>query len=238
MHIQLSKKKNGVKLFVTSLIFSSLFIQPPLSATETVIVKPVSNSMSAAKLALMEKLAKLDHFSAQFNQSIKSEQGEVLQIGKGTLAIQKPNLVNWQTTEPDETLIVSDGNTLWFYDPFIEQANAYSLANAIHNTPILLLTSDEPQLWQQYTVEQVISSEAPSQLRYTVTPHDESSQIKQLIIGFSVNNGKSQLNEFSFKDTTNQLSEISLVDFDSQEKPNQKLFTFTLPEGSSLEDNR
>jgi outer membrane lipoprotein carrier protein len=161
-----------------------------------------------------------------------------LQQGTGTLAISKPNLVNWKTITPDETLIVSDGNTLWFYDPFIEQASAFSLAKSIHNTPILLLTSDEPQLWQQYNViEQSDIVESGS--RFVVMPKDESSQIKKLTLSFNETNSNDiELSEFSFQDATGQISQISLSNFNSTVKPDASLFTFSLPEGVRLEDKR
>jgi len=189
----------------------------------------------SAKQRLMSKLAKLSFFSANFSQRVISNQGDLLQQGAGTLAISKPNLVNWKTTSPDETLIVSDGNTLWFYDPFIEQASAYSLAKSIHNTPILLLTSDEPTLWQQYDVQQTEQS-------FIVTPIDKNSQIKRLTLQFNNSNMTStnavKLTEFSFQDATGQISQISLSNFNNQDKPAATLFSFTLPEGVRLEDKR
>ena len=103
---------------------------------------------------------------------------QLLQQGTGKLAISKPNLVNWQTITPDETFIISDGETLWFYDPFIEQATAYNLAKSIHNTPILLLTSNDETLWQQYSVHK-------SDENFVITPLDQNSQIKSLTVTFS-----------------------------------------------------
>ena len=128
--------------------------------------------------------------------------------------------------------------TLWFYDPFIEQASAYSLAKSIHNTPILLLTSDEPQLWQQYNVIEQ-NDVAASGLRFVVMPKDESSQIKKLTLTFSeTDNNAVQLSEFSFQDATGQISQISLSKFNSKTEPAATLFSFSLPEGVRLEDKR
>ena len=205
----------------------------PITAT-TALVSPSSE----AKEHLMAKLSKLAFFSAEFSQNILDAQGEILQQGSGTIAISKPNLVNWKTITPDETLIVSDGNTLWFYDPFIEQASAYSLAKSIHNTPILLLTSDEPQLWQQYTVieQQGVVEKG---LRFVVMPKDANSQIKKLTLTFTdTENNDVQLSEFSFQDATGQISQISLSKFNSKTKPAETLFNFSLPEGVRLEDKR
>ncbi len=46
--------------------------------------------------------------------------------GRGDLWVKRPNLFNWHMTQPDESVLVSDGKTLWFYNPFVEQATATS----------------------------------------------------------------------------------------------------------------
>ena len=262
-----NKNKPTKKPFIRTLALTSLLL-PLLSVPQgmayaaqsmasepTVIVTAVSpKQTNAAKQRLMAKLGKLAFFSANFSQKILTEQGELLQEGTGNFAISKPNLVNWQTVTPDETLIVSDGNTLWFYDPFIEQVSAYSLAKSIHNTPILLLTSDAPQLWQQYTVAQdsdvALQTNNQNVERFIVTPKDNNSQIKRLTISFTSSldtstdiagtnvNNNTQLSEFSFQDATGQISQISLSNFNSKVKPKASLFTFNLPQGVRLEDKR
>ena len=180
------------------------------------------------KQVLMSKLAQISFFSASFTQKIRNETGDVIQEGAGTIAISKPNLVNWQTTEPDETSIISDGETLWFYDPFIEQASAYTLANAIENTPILLLTSDNKTLWDNYHVEHHDDA-------FIISPLTQESQIKNLTLRFTVNN---RLSEFTFKDATGQVSQIELDNLNVIDKPAPALFMFSLPEGVRLEDKR
>lgn len=198
---------------------------------------PSTQALTASKSQLMAKLAGIKHFSAQFSQSIYTEEGELIQQGAGKLAISKPNLVNWQTTSPDETFIISDGETLWFYDPFIDQATAYSLAKSIDNTPILLLTNDDTSLWQQYQVNKVASAKeqnAKSDVAFVITPKKEDSQIKSLTVTFNGNAIKS----FSFKDATGQLSQIELTQYQQSKAPAEDLFQFTLPEGVRLEDKR
>ena len=243
MQINFTKKSFFRTLALTSVLLPILSISQSVAyaaqtSVNTITATTLSSPSSEAKQHLMTKLGKLAFFSADFSQKIIDGQGEVLQQGSGTLAISKPNLVNWKTITPDETLIVSDGNTLWFYDPFIEQASAYSLAKSIHNTPILLLTSDEPQLWQQYSVIEQ-NDVVESGLRFVVMPKDESSQIKKLTLSFTETaNNDVQLSEFSFQDATGQISQISLSKFNSETQPAATLFSFSLPEGVRLEDKR
>jgi outer membrane lipoprotein carrier protein len=205
--------------------------------------------LEASKELLRSKLANLHFFSAKFTQEVVSEAGELLGQSSGSLAISKPNLANWHTLEPDELAIVSDGSNVWFYNPWIEQVSVYSLSAAIAKTPILLLTSKDESLWQQYTVSQeIVSQESVNQAkvnqqsdRFVITAKDPNSQIKSLTLVFSAKNKQvqgSELSQFSFLDATGQVSHIKLSNFNAQKVPESSLFTFVLPEGVQIDDQR
>jgi outer membrane lipoprotein carrier protein len=200
--------------------------------------------LEASKELLRSKLANLHFFSAKFTQEVVSEAGELLGQSSGSLAISKPNLANWHTLEPDELAIVSDGSNVWFYNPWIEQVSVYSLSAAIAKTPILLLTSKDESLWQQYTVSQeAVSQDKVNQQsdRFAITAKDPNSQIKSLTLVFSAKNNQvqgSELSQFSFLDATGQVSHIKLSNFNAQKVPESSLFTFVLPEGVQIDDQR
>jgi outer membrane lipoprotein carrier protein len=187
---------------------------------------------SAAKIELMAKLANLNYFTAKFNQEVQSESGDILEQSSGTLAISKPNLANWHTAEPDEVLIVSDGENVWFYNPWIEQVSVYSLSAAIAQTPILLLTSQDETMWQEYSVTNSEDN------RFVITANDVNSQIKSLTLLFDTNKAGGKLKQFSFLDATGQLSHIKLSDFDDHTPPDASLFNFVVPEGVQIDDQR
>jgi len=194
-----------------------------------------------AKTILMAKLAYLDYFTANFTQEVFSDSGEMLEQSAGQLAISKPNLANWHTVEPDELAIVSDGQDVWFYNPWIEQVSVYSLSAAIAKTPILLLTSKDESLWQQYTVTKnsVTQKElTQAEQSFVISANDPNSQIKSLTLVFDSKENKNQLKQFSFLDATGQLSHIKLSDFDAQHPPSLSLFNFVLPEGVQVDDQR
>lgn len=207
------------------------------------VITPTEQSTSHAKSVLMAKLADLEFFSANFSQELLSDTGDVLENSRGKLAISKPNLANWHTTEPDELAIISDGQDVWFYNPWIEQVSAYSLSAAIAKTPILLLTSKDESLWQQYSV----SKNNEMQLKgfsdnktesFVITANDTNSQIKSLTLVFNINDEKYELSGFSFLDTTGQLSNIKLQNFDDKNEPASELFKFIVPEGVQVDDQR
>jgi len=201
-----------------------------VSAVNRTSNNSVMQKAASSKRELMAKLAKIDFFSAEFNQQIFDDAGHELQQGSGLLSVSKPNLVSWQTTMPDESLIVSDGENLWFYDPFVEQVSVYTLESAIANTPILLITSNDEKLWQDYSVRQLTDN------RYLISASNENSRVKSLELTFSKDLNKVELSEFNILDATGQLSVITLRH--KNKAPNASLFTFSVPEGVYLDDQR
>jgi len=228
--------KSGVvmaTLFTAVLSTASLATIAESATSENTVINTLTPStvpqqVDDSKAELMAKLAKIEFFSAEFKQQIFDQAGNELQQGSGLLSVSKPNLVNWQTITPDESLIVSDGSNLWFYDPFVEQVSVYSLASAIANTPILLITSNDEKLWQDYRVNQLSNN------RYLVSASNENARVKSLELTFS--NDENNLIGFNILDATGQLSVISLLNH--HQEPSANLFTFTVPEGVYLDDQR
>ena len=240
-------KNNYIKLCALTFVFNTA-----ISTSAQAVINGIDNSKisvqqaatqkliadtSDAKSMLRAKLANLAHFTANFSQEVESISGDKIAQSAGRLAISKPNLANWHTTEPDELAIVSDGSNVWFYDPWIEQVSVYSLSAAIAKTPILLLTSQDEALWQQYTVVKESETDEATE-RFVIMSKDVNSQIKSLTLMFDLNNGKSNLKQFSFLDATGQLSHITLTNFEDETIPEASLFQFNVPQGVQIDDQR
>ncbi|WNC70305.1 outer membrane lipoprotein chaperone LolA [Thalassotalea nanhaiensis] len=180
------------------------------------------------KAMLKDKLNTVQGFSSSFTQNVVDADGNVLQNSSGTLAVKRPNLIYWETKAPDETLVVSDGETLWFYNPFVEQVSAFNISNAVTNTPILLLSGLNDEAWQDYSVAKVTENE------FRITSLNEDAQVKTLHLVFSGND----LIKFTVTDATGQLSHFNLADVVSTPLPKDSMFKFTLPEGVDFDDQR
>lgn len=225
-------KNSKIKTALVSSLFimvSSHSIQAYPVNEENVIIKPIKTVIESPKQKLMSQLDKLKFFSADFTQLVVDQKGKTLQKGSGRLVVSKPNLVHWKTIEPDETLIVSDGQNLWFYDPFIEEVKVYLLENAVADTPILLLTTSDKALWEGYSVSQISTS------TFLIHSLDSNSQIKSLELIFDENNA---LTKLSLLDATGQLSHFTLNNVDYKNIPDKNLFQFIVPEGISIDDQR
>jgi outer membrane lipoprotein carrier protein len=233
----MSKYKLSALALVLS--FNQLFVLPS-SAADTNIdpldnnvvtehVKEITKTSVQNKRELMERLSHIEQFSAIFEQDVIDSVGNILQSGGGDLSVKRPNLVHWNTTSPDESLIVSDGESIFLFDPFIEQVTAYKLDGAIANTPILLITSNDNSLWEHYSVSKF------SKNNYVIHANDVNSRIKTLEISF---NDNGELSGFTFLDVTGQLSRVLLRDINLSPNLPPSFFNFTLPDGAYLDDQR
>lgn len=208
----------------------SVKIEQESSAFKIIEPSTIKQKISVAKQALMSRLSGFDHFSAKFSQQVIDEENNILQEGQGNLSVKKPNLVYWKTEQPEESVIVSDGKTLWFFDPFIEQATAYRVDASVANTPILLLTSSDETLWAKYSVTQTSGD------NFLIHANDINSRVKTLELNFLADS--SVLESFSILDSTGQLSLIKLKDLAINEEIVPSLFQFIIPEGVYLDDQR
>ena len=186
-----------------------------------------SMAWANADIELQNRLNKVSVLSADFAQTVMSANGSNVQQGNGKLRIKRPNLFRMDTKSPQETQIIADGKTLWFYDPFVEQVTANWVKDAVNNTPFVLLTSNDKSHWAQYTVEQKDD-------RFVLKPKAKNSNIKQFDIridpngvlkGFSTLENDGQSNQYILRNITNQNLDGSL-------------FKFTVPKGIELDDQR
>ncbi|MGY6771776.1 outer membrane lipoprotein chaperone LolA [Gallibacterium sp. ZY190522] len=186
-----------------------------------------STVFANAKSELQQRLSKIDSLSSQFQQRVSDAEGKVVQQGEGTLQIKHPNLFKMVISSPQESEMISDGKTLWYYDPFVEQATANWVSDAVNNTPFVLLTNDDQHHWANYQVEQ-------KQDVFTLTPIDQKSNIKQFTIRI---NASGLLNSFSTIEKDGQANLYILRNINTSVLPDST-FKFTLPKGVELDDQR
>jgi outer membrane lipoprotein carrier protein len=183
--------------------------------------------MAAPKDELSQRLQMNDGFSADFSQQLISPEGEVVMEGQGNVEIARPSLFRWTTTAPDENVLVSDGKSLWYYSPFIEQVSIYWQEQATEQTPFVLLTRNRASDWDNYKVEQQGNT-------FTLTPTAADTNQGQFklkidskgkVEGFSVVEQDGQQSNFTFNN-------VKLT------KPSADRFTFAIPQGVEVDDQR
>jgi len=126
---------------------------------ETELDSKSDPQINEAAILLVEILKETITYRAEFKQSVYRENSDIPEVTLGTFLIQRPNHFRWQTTEPFEQTIVADGESLWTYDPELEQATLQNQHAVLADSPLLLLTSTVDSLMQAFDISEITTRE-------------------------------------------------------------------------------
>ncbi len=87
-----------------------LILSVPVSAGAEVSLPPLLGEVQA-------QYQKVSGIEARFNQETDVKATRQIKKAKGRIWIKRPNKLRWETLEPDPNILVSDGQTFWFYTP-------------------------------------------------------------------------------------------------------------------------
>jgi len=135
----------------------------------------------AARARLIERLEATSNLSAEFEQETYAE-GELRgERSTGLMQIARPLKFVWQVSAPYEQSVISDGETLWVYDPDLAQATYQPVADQIRQSPAMILTQPRSTLSSSYEVTEASNDELSS---YQLYPTDEDAVFSELTLIF------------------------------------------------------
>jgi outer membrane lipoprotein carrier protein len=177
---------------------------------------------------LKEKLGKFSFINAEFSQRVSSPEGKILNDSRGTLAILRPGKFRWEVSSPEEELIVSDGQTMWMYSPFIEQVTLVNLSDAIQGTPFILLSGANESQWANYQVTKMNN-------QFKVKDISGAVQDRSFIFEF---NKSGNVSKFVVIEALGQRSEFKLTHKRLAKSWSPSFFDFSIPDGVEIDDQR
>jgi outer membrane lipoprotein carrier protein len=173
---------------------------------------------------LMVLLQNLHTMQANFSQTISDNRGNVLQKSSGTMALQRPGLFRWDTTQPNQQLIIADGTNIWIYDKDLQQITQQK-QNASSNAPGLLLSASVDQLAKRYITRQLnVNANVQS---FELVP-SQRDLFRAVILMFS-NSG--QLQQMLMHDNLGQTTQINFSHVNINTSLSSGLFHFRAPAG-------
>jgi len=163
----------------------------------------------------------------RFEQSLVDAAGEVIDRSSGTLEIERPGRFRWAYSDPYEQWLVADGLNIWSYDVDLAQVTVKPQAEALANTPALLLGGDEDAL-AQFRFDGSMVEAGTTWVR--MIPIDTTSGFERMELGFF--NG--QLSRMVFFDNLEQTTLVALYDVKTNEPIDAGQFSFTVPDDVDL----
>ncbi len=110
-----------------------LAIGTALADGSVALKTPVNHELRQVLDRLQRHYRDTNSFSAKFSEEIAIV-GAAKRERAGTVSFRKPGRMRWDFTEPEKQTIVSDGETLYSYDPDLNQVVQTALKNALKSS--------------------------------------------------------------------------------------------------------
>ena len=176
---------------------------------------------------LKNLLANIDGLSAIFSQSVVDQDNNLIMEAEGELVFKQPNQFSWKVKSPEEELLLSNGEELWYYSPFLEQVTIYNTKDKLITTPFALLVSNDEEVWKNFNISKEKNN-------YIIeSKNNVYSNIEKLLVSFK----NKVIEKIVVLDSTQQEITYDL----SNQKVNKDLsynFNFIIPDNISIDDNR
>jgi outer membrane lipoprotein carrier protein len=166
-------------------------------------------------------------FEGSFDQSLQDAEGTIVERTSGTLEIERPTRFRWSYTEPYEQWLVADGVNLWSYDLDLEQVTVKPQAEALANTPAMLLGGSADAL-EQFDFAGTTEEQFTTWVR--LEPKDKDSGFDAVVLGFM----DGLLRRMVFYDNLGQITFVGLHDVRVNEPIDSERFEFSVPPGVDL----
>jgi outer membrane lipoprotein carrier protein len=177
-----------------------------------------------AEQRLKIALKSLDNSTANFKQTVLSEDKQVLQQSSGTVAISRPGKFSWIYTTPYEQQIIADGSELWVYDVDLDQVTVKPMASGLTSAPIMVLMKQN-EINSNFTVNEV----GQRKFLYWVELEPKSTELEYSRIYIGLEN--EIVKAMELRDGFGQSTQIVFENSRQNVIHNPKVFQFTPPEG-------
>jgi len=192
-------------------------------------VLAASNSHAQARTdELGEKLVRdfltnITTLEGRFEQSLIDAEGAIVETNSGTLEIERPGRFRWSYTDPYEQWLVADGLNIWSYDLDLQQVTVKPQAQALANTPAVLLGGAEDAL-EQFDFAGTTIESVTTWVR--LEPKDQDSGFNRVELGFV----DSELRRMVFFDHLEQTTLVALHDVIVNQPIESARFDFVIPD--------
>jgi len=175
---------------------------------------------------LQQHLSGYQSARAEFSQFALSSDGDRAEESTGFFYVARPDRFRWVTEEPFIQEIVSDGESIWIYDPDLDQVTRRSADSQGNSAPALILNGQINEIQKQFSIQR-IDQQGPGLALFELRPlNPESNTFARIRLLFE----QARLSELSMEDSLGQRSMLVLHELEYDPELPAGIFDFNLPE--------
>jgi outer membrane lipoprotein carrier protein len=190
------------------LLCNAVFAEEPVDEGKRLVDEFVSDIMT---------------FQGDFEQALIDADGQTVEKTTGTLEIQRPGQFRWSYIDPYEQWLIADGKNIWSYDVDLAQVTVKPQADALANTPALLLGGSAEAL-EQFNYEGSYDEAGTTWVR--LAPKNTDSGFIRVELGFM----DDVLRRMVFFDNLEQTTLVDMHNVAVNEPIDPARFDFDIPD--------
>jgi len=148
---------------------------------------------------------------------------------RGEVVFAKPGRMRWHYREPAESLVVSDGEDLWTYDPDLGEAQHLPVGRGYLSGAAIQFLMGEGELLETFRVR------APAcegrRVRLELVPREAASYERLLL---QVDRDSGQVLSTQVTDLFGNITRVTFSDIRTNRNVDDELFRFDPPEGTEV----
>lgn len=190
---------------------------------------------------IQDRYEKVDSFYAEFDQEAEVRALDTVEKANGKVWFKNPGKMRWDYSKPNNDVIVSDGEYIWYYNEQESQVMKSSLEKLNQESNSTTLISGLGQIKKlfnaKYSTDDDINASSGNYL-IELTPKDngEDSNEPYNRIIISVNKKDSLVNEIYLFDPFGNKTKITLSNFRINKDISDSHFSYTPPRGTEIVD--
>ncbi len=209
-------------------MLKTLFFNPAMVFTLAMAgVLSQAQADDAARDRLIDRLESTATLTADFKQQTYGESDFSGESSTGHMKVARPLKFAWLVSQPYEQQVISDGETLWVYDPDLEQATHQPVGDQILRSPAMILAQPESTLSSDYEVMEAGNGDLTV---YRLFPTGDNAVFEEMALLFE----DGLIQEINLKDSLGQKTRITFSNVQTGVGIDPAEFEFTPPPGTDV----
>ncbi|NNL67642.1 MAG: outer membrane lipoprotein carrier protein LolA [Myxococcales bacterium] len=149
----------------------------------------------------------------------------------GTVVLRKPGRMRWSYETPDPSLLVTNGQVVWMYDPLLEEAQRLPDAGGLLSGAAVQFLMGQGDLLASFSVQAVDCDATP--VRLEMLPREDAGYER---LALDVDPASGRVTASTVTDLFGNRTRVVLRDVRTNTAPEASLFEFSPPEGVEVFD--
>jgi outer membrane lipoprotein carrier protein len=148
------------------------------------------------------------------------------QVSRGSVMFAKPGKMRWQYSEPEPSLVVSDGKTLWIHDPAHAEVHRMRVTEGYLSGAAIQFLIGEGDMRRDFTVTEIACSGDLAELE--LAPKTDVGFEKLRVVA---ERATGELRRTTIFDLLGNVTEIEFSELRENQGPDDSEFRFEAPPG-------